>query len=186
MTDQPIPSAIPELPPENRTALERIRKEIRNGMSQEQFEQMKQGAEEEVQEMVSAALTMIGFLPPEKRLLGLFIHFCGHSDGAEHGMKIAATVACAISGMSRQQFGLTQHVSVSAVCEYAAAVTQGMTRGFIAKFAPDKKVEDIMDDLAELEKLLFPENAEEIDAAVAEKKAVMKAAASLDDGGQPS
>jgi hypothetical protein len=43
-----------------------------------------------------------------------------------------------------------------------------------------------MDDLAELEKLLFPENAEEIDAAVAEKKAVMKAAASLDDGGQPS
>ena len=180
MTDQPLPITPNHLDnPDPADLLDKLKGRIKATLTDDDFAAMKAKAQAKVDEMVEGAMTMISHLPPEHRLLGLFLHFCGHTDGAEHGMRIGATVGMSLVMLPPHQQIAVQAISVRAVQEYSAAVTQGMTNAYIARFAPEKSIENIMDDLAELEKKLFPEFAEEIDATVAEKRVILKASQAL-------
>ena len=143
----------------NKLAAEIIAQAPANQMAAAQKE-----ADAVVDTIVEAAMRLIGLFPREHRVRAFFLHFCGHTDGAENGTKIGATTAMMAMVRDRETAGrawaVVKPLSLSGCENYTANVSQKMMKAFIERYAPGATEDEVLNQFAEIEKEVFPEFAE--------------------------
>ena len=149
-------------------ALEALHEAVAKGANQDALDRARAEADALIDGMVEATIRIIGTFPPEHRKTALFLHFCGHTDGSEHGMKIGATTTMLLLGgtgsvSTKQVWPLVKQLGQSGLENYMATVTQRIMAAFIEKYAPGETADGIIDEFGALEARLFPELSSEIE-----------------------
>lgn len=143
-------------------ALSALHEAVAKGANQDALDRARAEADAVIDGMVEATIRIIGTFPPEHRKTGLFLHFCGHTDGAENGMKIGATTTMLLLGgtgnvPTKQVWPVVKQLGQSGLENYMATVSQRIMAAFIEKYAPGETADAIIDEFATLEERLFPE-----------------------------